>query len=154
MPKDLVIDTNVLVHANSDEEKRQQSSIDLITYLLSSSEVICVDMGFDLNEALNTSYVAYEYLKHLKYGMLGYTLIVALAQNRRIIEVPRNTPAHTTRKINQCMSNNHDRVFVKVAINSSNKTLVSHDFTDFAVSKREYLNKIFNIEVLVAADLC
>ena len=150
---DLVVDTNVLVHASNDEEERQIDSVQLINYLLGSTELICVDTGFDTNETLNKSYVGYEYLKHLKNGMLGYAFVVQMAQTRRICEVTRQTKAHTNRAINQCMSNNHDRVFIKVAINSNDKILITHDFTDFAASKRTHLKKTFGIEVLVAGDL-
>lgn len=150
---DLVLDTNVLVHASNDDEERQIDSVQLITYLLGSSELMCVDTGFDTNETLNKSYVGYEYLKHLKNGMLGYAFVVQMAQTKRICEVARQTTAHITRAINQCMSNNHDRVFIKVAINSNDKILITHDFTDFATSKRTHLKKTFGIDVLVAADI-
>lgn len=153
MPQDLVIDTNVLVHANNEKEKRQQESFDLLTYLIGSTESIYLDEGFDLNETLNKSYIGYEYLKHLKFGMLGYVLITVLAQSKRIREVPDKVHAHTSKCINQCMQNNHDRVFIKVTINSPDKVLVTHDFTDFSKSKRKHLKKTVGIDILVASDL-
>lgn len=153
MPQDLVIDTNVLVHASNDKEDRQIDSVELINYLLTSTELICVDEGFSTNETFNSSYIGYEYLKHLKNGMLGYAFVVQMALNKRISEVSGRTKAHTTRAINQCMSNNHDRVFIKVAINSIEKILITHDFTDFAESKRTHLKKAFAIDVFVASDI-
>ncbi len=153
MPTDLVVDTNVLVHANNPEELRQEYSINLINYLLSSTEVICIDEGFDFNEAVNSSYIGYEYLLNLKNGMLGYTLISILAQTKRISEISRNTSSHVTKAINQCTVNKHDRVFIKVTINSNNKVLISHDFMDFDTNKRKHLKKTFKIDVLVAEDI-
>ena len=150
---DLVVDTNVLVHASNDAEERQADSVQLITYLLGSTELICVDPGFDIDETFNKSYVGYEYLKHLKNGMLGYAFVVQMAQSRRISEVSRQVNAHTSKAINKCMSNNHDRVFIKVAMNSNDKILLTHDFTDFAVKKRTHLKTTFGIDVLVASDV-
>jgi hypothetical protein len=150
---DLVLDTNVLVHASNDREDRQIDSVQLITYLLASTELICVDTGFDTNETVNKSYVGYEYLKHLKNGMLGYAFVVQMALNKRICEVTRQTKVNTTRAINQCMSNNHDKVFIKVAVNSNDKILITHDFTDFALSKRTHLKKTLGIDILVASDI-
>ena len=150
---DLVVDTNVLVHASNDEEDRQMDSVQLITYLLSSTELICVDNGFDTNETLNKSIIGYEYLEHLKNGMLGYAFVVQMALNKRICEVQRKIPVQTTKAINKCMSNKHDIVFIKVAINSSDKKLITHDFTDFADDKRTHLKKSFGVQVLVASDI-
>ena len=149
---DLVIDTNVLVHASNGDELRQEESVELLTYLLSSTEVICIDPEYTGHETTNTSYIGYEYLKHLKIGMLGYAFLTTMAQNQRISEVSSTVPVATTRKINQCMANNHDRVFIKVAINSNDKILVTHDFTDFAVDKRKHLKKTLQIIVVVASE--
>lgn len=149
---DLVIDTNVLVHASSGDAIRQEESVDLLTYLLSSTELICLDPEYTGHETTNTSYIGHEYLNHLKFGMLGYAFLTSMAQNQRILEISSSVPVAITRKINQCMANNHDRVFIKVAINSNNKTLVTHDFTDFADAKRKHLKKTFQIIVVVASE--
>ena len=153
MPINLVIDTNVLVHANNPKESRQQASIDMIKYILSSTEIICIDEGFVLSEALNRSFIGYEYLKHLKVGMLGYTFISIIAQNKRIKQVPKKANATISRKINQCMSNIRDRTYVNVAYNSTDKILITHDYTDFAIPKRKHLGREFGINVVEAKDI-
>lgn len=149
---DLVVDTNVLVHANNEAEDRQLSSLEFINYLLDSTELICIDEGFDMDEGQNRSYIGHEYLKHLRNGDPGYTLIVRLAQSKRISEISRTTSAQTTKKINQCLANNHDRVFIKVATNSTSKILLSHDFADFSVDKRTHIRKTFGVKVIEASE--
>lgn len=152
MPKDLVIDTNVLVHASNSKEKWQEESVKLIEHLLNSDEVMRVDPVFTGDPSTNTSYVGYEYLKHLRSGMIGYSFISLMAASKRIVPCSRATHSSKTRAINQCMTNNHDRVFIKVAINSDSKILVTHDFTDFAKNKRTYLHQKFELKVIVAKE--
>jgi predicted nucleic acid-binding protein len=153
MPTDIIIDTNVLVHANNKNEIRQQASIDMIKYLLDSEELLCIDQGFSFNEAQNRSFIGYEYLKHLKIGMLGYIFISTIAQRKRIKQVAKNADAAISRKINKCMSNIRDRTYLNVAYNSSDKILVTHDYSDFSISKRKYINKEFEIKVFDATDI-
>lgn len=152
---DIVIDTNVLMHANNSEEARQQDSIDLINYLLSSTEFICVDEGFVYNETQNRSLIGSEYIKHLKNGSLGYSLIVQVALQQRIREKSRNAPAHISKKINQCISHekSRDKTFLKVAYNSIEKTLVTHDREDFSNQKRTYILNTFGIKILDAGQV-
>ena len=149
MRPDLVIDTNVLVHASNPGESRQQECIDLINYLLESSEQICLDEGFDFSENLNKSHIGYEYIKHLKHGMLGHVLIVSMAQSKRVVEVSKTVPAGIAGKINQSIVNKHDRVFIKVALNSESRILISNDFTDFSKSKRKHIRKEIGVQVVV-----
>jgi len=149
---DIVIDTNVLKHANNTKEHRQKHAIELITYLLSSNEFICLDEGFSLNESLNKSHIGNEYITHLKVGMLGYSFLVKIALEKRIKEVPKSTELAISKVINQKIRNLKDRVFLKVTNNAAGKTLISHDFTDISLTKRDFFRENLTIVVIEASE--
>lgn len=152
MAIDVVLDTNVLLHASNNQESRQEDSIKLLMYLLESSELICVDPKFTTSETTNASIIGYEYLTYLKYGMLGYSFVAKMASSKRICEISHSTEISVSRAINQCLSNKHDKIFLKVAINSTEKILVSHDFKDFTLEKRKFIRRNFEAEIIAAKD--
>ncbi len=151
---DLVIDTNVLVHASNGQVPKQRHSINLIDYLLASSEVICIDDGFVWDDT-NRSFIGSEYRNHLKNGMLGYTFVVTMLAGKRFKECSRSVPVNISKKINQCISHlkPRDKTFLKVTYNSISKTLISHDNEDFHQSKRSHIIRQFKIEVMDASDI-
>lgn len=84
--------------------------------------------------------------------MLGYSFVAKMASSKRISEISHSSNASISRAINKCLSNKHDRIFLKVAINSIGKILVSHDFTDFSIDKRKFIRKTFETEIITAKD--
>src|SRR5689334_4111585 len=130
MPSDLVIDTNVLLHAENHAEQRQAAALELIQCLLASNIAICVDEGFDPDQARNRSAIAGEYLLRLRFGSIGLNLVSTLASTGRVRQLPRRPETAKARRINQLLRNTYDRAFLGVACNSQDKILVSHDFED------------------------
>lgn len=147
---DIVLDTCTLVHANNTESDYQLYSIELINKLLLNTTLVTVDEGFELNETTNKSYIALEYLKHLAPGMLGYSLIVDLALNQRFNFVSNKVPNATKNYIEQLIRNKKDRMFLRVSLNSTEQTLVSHDYTDYQKKKRKTILKDININIIDA----
>lgn len=152
MPNDVVIDTNVLVHAENKAIKVHQECVDFINYLTDSSESLCFDEGFAWHETFNKSQIAHEYLNNLRYGTMGYMLVVRLATSKRITEVSRTVSKRATNIITQTVSKRRDRVFLKVAFNSENKILISNDFEDFQVPKRTLFRKQLGLQVIIPSD--
>jgi hypothetical protein len=152
MDKDLIIDTNVLVHANNRLEPRRNYSVNLISHLITSDILLGLDPGFSLMRESNKSLIGAEYHKHLIYGTLGYALLVEVFKNKRIKEIDQTLDRASTKKILQHIRNKRDRTFLKVTINSSKKTLVSHDFQDFSVSNRRYFKREFDIKIIEASQ--
>lgn len=150
---DIVLDTCTLVHANNSESAYQADSIELITKILNNTTLIIVDEGFNLDESLNNSYIGLEYIKHLSPGMLGYSLILHIAQNSRFKFVSNKVPPASKNQIEQMIRNKKDRMFLRVTINSAEKVLVSHDYTDYQKGKRKELKKKLSVNIVDAADI-
>lgn len=149
---DIVIDTNVLMHAQNPNEKRFGDSSVLINTILISNTDLCVDEGFSEEEGRNKSLIGSEYIDNLYFGSLGFSLIVDLVQQNRIKPLKRRAPQKIARKINQILSNKKDRIFLNVAFNSVEKVFVSHDFADFQMPKRNKILSDFTIRVIEACD--
>lgn len=148
MISDIVVDTNVFVHANNpDDANRQRNSLMFLQTLEAATTSLCVDEGFDfVNEAQNRSHIAREYLKHIRAGMFGHYLLAKLATTARIVIVSRTVPAWVKTKIKR-MPNKTDQTFVRVTFNSQSKEMTSHDFDDFPPRVRRTLRDDIGVNV-------
>ena len=129
--RDFTVDTNVLMHASNPGEPLCENAAKFLIRVRAAKTLLCVDEGFSLNEADNRSHIGSEYLTKLHIGTIGHALIAELARIGRLAVVSRTVPQAMARKINQTVSDKSDRVFARVAHNSQDKTLVSHDFVAF-----------------------
>jgi predicted nucleic acid-binding protein len=154
MPVDIVIDTNVMVHADNEQEPKQPHCLNLLNLVSGSTIELCIDDGFSLIEAQNTSHIGLEYLKHLRIGMTGYTLMLKLLSEDRIQFLPKKIPAAINKKINQTGIKKSDRIFVKIAYNSNDKILVTHDYVDFTDNIREIIDDEIDVKVIEAVAYC
>lgn len=150
---DIVVDTCVLCHASNPASGRQDESIALIEDLLRSITSLCIDPDFDLDESKNRSRIFSEYLNYLNESALGYYALIELASTQRLIPVSTKIDGQTAKKINQLVNDNTDRVFARVAYNSKEKTIVSHDFVAYSKGRRQELDKQLSISVYAAKDL-
>jgi len=149
---DIVVDANVLMHADNPQELRYQNSRALLQALegCTCTVRLCVDEGFSVDEADNRSHIGSEYLKHLRFGMLGFSVVTKLAGSLRVKQVPRGVPQNVSRQIRQ-VPRGPDRTYVQVAFNSHDKTLASHDFTDIPATVRRRLRGAIGVSILDAA---
>ena len=152
MLSDIVIDTNVLLHAQNPNEKRFEDSLNLINKILEVNTSLCIDEGFSEDESKNKSIIGCEYLSTLQSGSIGLNLIVQLALQQRIKQLTKRAPERIVRKINQTIRDKIDRVFLNVAYNSDEKTLVSHDYEHFQKTKRRFIATNLQIRVIEACD--
>jgi len=152
MLSDIVVDTNVMMHAQNPMERRFKSSLTFLNALLKSATQICVDVGFDINPISNQSLIAGEYFKHLRFGSASYAVLTNLARANRIKELNKNLPDRERKVINQCVRKSRDKTFVVITRNSEEKILVSHDFKDFQNEKRAHLRRELGIAILEASE--
>jgi predicted nucleic acid-binding protein len=125
---DIVIDTNVFVHAENEAEADCEPSRRLISGLLATTTCLCFDEGFDLDEAKNKSLIAGEYLEHLPAGALAFALIEHCAASDRIRLISTSIrQAEVRRAIDRLVVDPTDRKFVRVARKSRERLLVTHD---------------------------
>ncbi|PIA79509.1 hypothetical protein BFR04_01305 [Gaetbulibacter sp. 4G1] len=150
---DIVIDTCTLKHADNPNSKYFESSIEFIELMFNNSISCVVDEGFSLNETENRSYIGLEFIKHLQPGSLGYNLIIQFATSGRLDFVSNKIPNNHKNYIEQIISNKKDRMFLRVAYNSHEKILASHDFTDYQKRKRRKIKKDLSISIQTAEEL-
>lgn len=150
--KDIVLDTNVLMHCDNPTEIRCENARALVKALVESKTSLCVDEGFSRLEADNRSRIGSEYLEKLKSGSLGNALVARLAQTGRIAFVSTTVTNRIRRIVTRYVTDKSDRVFAKVAANSVERVLVSHDFAAFSNNVRSTLKRDAQITVEAAAE--
>jgi predicted nucleic acid-binding protein len=147
---DVVVDTNIFMHAANPSEDRFEDANCLLNKIYGNQTFLCIDEGFDFDESKNSSHIGHEFIKNLHQGSFGFSLIVFLASNCRLKFLAKRSSVAVSKKINQLVSKKSDRVFLNVAANSIAKCLVSHDFEDFQTNKRKTIKKDIGIDVLDA----
>ena len=150
---DLVVDTNVLLHAENPEEDCFAAAIDLLEEILGSETRLCVDNRFDLDKGRNRSMIGWEYLNHLRFGSYAFTFLATMLREQRVIGVPRFPERRRKRIIFRLVGPSRDRTFVGVTCNSHENVLVSHDFRDFGRTKRSTLDRLLGVTVCCSVDL-
>lgn len=150
---DIVIDTCTLVHADNPESDYFEHSVDFINRMLANETLCTVDEEFDLESTSHSSYISMEYLKHLKPTSLGFYLIRHIAENLRFNYVSKKIPNGDKNLIEQLIRNKKDIHFLRVAYNSTEKVLASHDFTDYQKKKRKHIKKEFGIAIVTAEEI-
>jgi hypothetical protein len=147
---DIVIDANVFLHSYNPASGRQTMCRTLLGHVKNCDVHICVDEGFDSEEARNRSQIGAEYIKHLKVGTVAYELVAYLAKSGRIDIVPKSVPQTTARLIHRQVTKGPDRTYLKVAYNSREKILASHDYEDIPDTVRVRLKKQLMVKVVSA----
>lgn len=140
MINELVIDVNVFCHSY---DPRQPAFEDYLAFLLnfkSSPVALCVDEGANfISESTNASPIIAEYREQISSASTAYGILAHLFANGRVKYVSKKVPYQTARKINQLVNDKTDRIFVRVAINTSDSRLVSHDTAAFPLKRRKLL---------------
>ena len=152
MIPDIVLDTNVLVHAGNPSVAHFTQSVNFLNKYLNTKTLLCVDEGFDFDQSKNRSLIGHEYIKYLRAGSFGYNVIVTVATSLRIKPCSRNTTTKNRKKINQLVRNKRDRTFLRVTCNSDSKIFTSHDYTDFPNNKRRDFYSEIKIRIFSAQE--
>lgn len=145
MLADIVIDTNVFMHAHDERQPWCVDCITLVKKLTAAKTVLRVDEGFHIDEAKNRSRIMSEYLAHLSPGMLGFALISTLASTGRVQPTSVKVDPQLSKLFRQWIKDRRDVCFVRVAANSKAKILVSHDFAAASSAARKALAHVVGI---------
>lgn len=145
MVVDLVIDTNVLVHASNCKYEKVDDCLKFIDWLKDSDELVCLDTGTD-------GHIYHEYLLHLPPGSYGFTLLLQLNDENRIRFIDRDIPAAVNTKINKTGIKKTDRIFVRIAYKTIHKILVSQEYEDFTIKNRAHFKKEIGVLILEAYE--
>jgi len=153
--KDIVIDTNVLVHSGDPNERCFEASVELLSNILDSNSVICIDEKRETGNGKFDGMIYQEYNKRLGFHTpFATNFISKLSRNQRVVEVPKNPDSKRKKIIEQKIRKKSDRVFVGVACNSHDNLLASHDFEDFQKPKRQFLKSKLKINILCSEEIC
>ena len=155
MATDIVIDTCILVQANNPRDRYFEASVDLLESVVGQeSLLLCMDPGYSM-EARNKSHIFQEYRENLSPVVWTTALFAALFSSRRVKDVPRKVPNDVRLKVNKLIKKEkpRDRTFLKVAYNSTDRILVTHDGEDFPDSKRPKIKSQLAVDVLDAAEV-
>lgn len=154
MLTDVIVDTNVLLHADNPEEARQGEAVNLVRALVTGPTAVCVDEGFSPEEGDNRSLIGGEYLDKLTAVSLGYQMLVHVFSEGRIVEVSTSVSDQVRGIVRKAVNKPRDRTFLRVAYNSKERVLCSHDYEDFPARARRQLQKRLDVTVCDAADAC
>ena len=152
MLRDIVIDTNVFLHAHDSRLTCSGDANRVLTILRQSTTYLCIDEGFDTNPARNASLIGGEYLEHFHHGSVPFAIITELAGAQRLLPVSKKVHPSIGRKINQILRDPRDRTFLKVSINSVNRFFCCHDFIDFSPAKRSSIKRDFDVNIKTEAE--
>jgi predicted nucleic acid-binding protein len=149
---DVVIDTNVLMHAQNPTQDLFSDAVELVEAMRNCNTILRVDPGFR-DDDTNTSRIGHEYRERLVPGSAAYAVVSELAASERVKEVPIRLPPHVRRQVNQRIRDARDRTFVMVAMKSDEQVLVSHDERGgLQARRRAAIKQDLNVEVVWAAD--
>jgi len=147
---DVVVDTNIFLHAENTIEQRKAESVNFLERLVQAETSLCVDEGFDWDsEPQNRSHIGSEYHNFIVETSLGYYVLTKLAGDGRIKLVKKKVSTQMGRICN-CIKDATDRVFVKVAFNSEERILVSHDTEDLNQRVRERVSEELTVRFVNA----
>lgn len=151
---DVVVDTNVLAHADNPGHAFFESSREFFSALLEAETAWCLDEGFHPLESGNLSRVYSEYRATVLPIGLGLQVLAHLAATGRIRLVSRAN-SRVRGQIRRIVPHNTvDRLFVELAYGSTEHVLVSHDYSDFHEDCRTVLLARLGVEIVDAGPCC
>ena len=149
---DVVVDTNVLAHAENPNDAWFEASRGFFSALLASNVRWCLDEGFSPVESQNRSRIYSEYRATVLPVDLGMQVLAHLAGTGRVQLVPRPSSAVRQQIRRLVPRNTRDRVFIEVAYGCVDRLLVSHDYADFHDHCRSALRTSLAVDVIDAGS--
>lgn len=148
---DIVVDTNVLVHASNGSGDAAEQSLQVVNWLRSSRVSIVLDDTGKSKPDPDTSVLYSEYRKHLAPPTLGWIVVAHLMRTGRATFVKRPNQA-TKKTIEKILPRNkQDRAVLGAAHGSVDKHLLTNDRDDFDPAARKECDKKLQVFVFDAA---
>ncbi|WP_282858230.1 hypothetical protein [Pseudoclavibacter helvolus] len=151
-PIDIILDTNVLSHADNPASPNQVSALQVVSWMRDTSALWVLDDNGKSAPDPWTSVLYLEYQETLPPQGASITLFLACLQSGRIKFSPR--PNHVDRKAIEKLvpRNKRDRAVLGAAHGSESKILVSNDLSDFSEKVRKSALKELGVSVLHSED--
>jgi predicted nucleic acid-binding protein len=150
---DIVIDTNVLLHAENKAIHYCRSAFRTLELVLKADLCLCVDDVFSMDSFRNTSVIGHEYIQYIRTGTFAYAFLLDRLIKGKYKQIFKNEHKKIKLLLNKKVKNGeihnrHDLAFVITAYGSQNKMLISNDYDDFNDRIREYILNSFLINIL------
>lgn len=154
--EDIVIDTNTLKHVGNASCDCSEAAYKLLTSVLHSNCVICVDGKCHEDVGENESIICHEYKTHMNEQSLTFaqTFLATMYSDKRVKEISKYPGPSKKKIIMHYIANKRDRAFVGVAYNSNDKLLASHDFDDFKKEIRRMFKSKLKVRILCSDQIC
>lgn len=135
--EDVVIDTNVLVHASNGALPQFGSSFEVVNWMMNCTAILVLDDLGKLKPDPSTSRLYCEYKQHVPRGSIGEQLLIRLLSSSRVKFVERPDRQISSRVRQICPRNKGDQAVLGAAAMSEDKVLVSNDWNDFDTAARD-----------------
>jgi hypothetical protein len=153
---DIVVDTNVWMHAQTPGQKYMGRAIALCQCMRYGRCVLRLDSGFHITESRNRSRIGSEYHDKLRFdrnpGKLSVETIALLFRTRRVKEASIAIDRGPKKILEKLIKKPRDRTFVRVTRNTLERTFVTHDWEDFTKAKRTKLGQALDITCIDAGE--
>lgn len=146
MMKELVIDTNVIVHAHNEANLYHESALACLTSVLQSKINICVDDDFQFINN-NSSVIISEYIQHVRSGTYGYYFLLQMASNGRITVYQKKNYNKEKALLRKIIPNKHDIIFLIITLASHDKYFISNDYNDFNTTIRNEIKRKYDTTI-------
>lgn len=150
--KDIVVDTNIFCHANNTGVNFHASAKRFLLRLSNSDTLLCIDEGFDPDEARNRSHIGSEYYNNLRHGSFAYSILLQIIRDKLVKLILKSQYTKHKSKVKRYVRNKTDRIFLCVTLVSNSGVLISNDFNDFQTSKRKFLKQILKVKIFSSEE--
>ena len=151
----IVIDTNVILHADNPVSGYQSDSKNFLDrFLTKGCYRLALDRSPPLGRQHNESQILQEYSEHVTYvSSFGHYFLIEVLKRSWFDVVGRTNDRREKKIIIQEVSDKVDRIFLRVTCMTNSRKLVTHDFDDFPMQKRERLAEALQVRFLTAREL-
>jgi predicted nucleic acid-binding protein len=149
LPRDIVIDTNVFMHAGNPHVEYFDGARAFLEALQNANTLLCIDMPrADSTPSKSSSLIWDEYERKMKATTYGMVVLAKLASSKRVAWVSRDVGAAISKQIQALVpKNTRDKTFIRVAYHSSEKLFMSNDSKDFGPGIRKAIRKALSVHV-------
>lgn len=151
-PADVVIDTNVLSHADNEAMAERLASVAVLQWMSAGEQKWVVDDQGRVQPDPMTSVLISEYMTTLAPQSYGRAVFIQCMQTQRLAFAPR--PDRQTRELIQRLvpRNPKDRAVLGAAAGSTDRVLVSNDLSDFTDEVRDEADVALGVLILTADE--
>ncbi|WP_137769518.1 hypothetical protein [Brachybacterium sp. SGAir0954] len=151
--RDIVIDTNVLSHADNPASPLQANASELLGWMRDSAVKWVLDDNGKSQPDPHTSLLFAEYRETLPPGGVGLQLLIFCLANGRVVFANRPDDALRKEIRKLIPKNRKDQVVLGAAAGSRDRLLASNDYADFTSVVRKVLHKKHSIDVVAVDEL-